>query len=810
MKRNGVAKGVVVGAALGGLLLSGCGGGGGGGGVLGAITGLEVPSQVSVVSAVDNPASPKPSAFKAAVNGLSKAYDAVDTAYTTDPVDTWVHDPSMQPLDLVNEILCMMAQTRAADMVNQGAYIALIDSAACQQGSSKQDGSAGQSSGGGKSTQYEKWVIDSARASDAAPQIVHLWIPEDDGPGGQTGMIQVETTINEGMSASKPFGDFVLNFAFMFGGASSGGGTLMTVPAAAGEAAFTFFEQEGTRQANPADYTPGSQFNQMVVSVEMDAAGAQGVARTSMVAEGNWGGGTFQEGGAFAVAFDAAHMKRAQGADLAQVAAGTYSGEACLSRTTFDTSAWRYDLYHAADGTFNGQAVLGGDRVVVNSGFPFTYDNAGTDVYGHVGYWGMWVEDQSLVIPHGATITKRDHRANTSTPYTVFRAPGKLTRRVANTLPVAKLRGEGMNYWGEVDPGTGPRFAQWVVRYFTNALDGVPTDGFYVLAEQTGWDQNGPVTSPLGSPVDVTPPANQFLGLWSDSLGGAVNYTGGSSNVTFYAEEFVGGDDPVFASGALTLNCFERCLKPNVGQSDVNAGWSGVYLPNATDVNTGVTTYTIDPADMTLKLGTAPVTLAAGVDLTGTENSWGINTGEMVTADVKAAMTNTWDLWNPATVAVSYRWESGPNNWNQYTAVVDGGGNFASFDKPIQFAYEHATANDANGDATYNGRNVRLNYGGNGDLWGIPSQSDANGRWYPLFTIADGTPMGPTGTEFVVKAREKEQAMAVVPNGDCAALTLDAPAAGLPSAAAGVPAIGTAPVVTDAPAVIGGELQVTL
>jgi len=45
----------------------------------------------------------------------------------TDPVHAYVYDASMQSLDTVNMILCLMEQTRASDMVNQGAYIALVN-----------------------------------------------------------------------------------------------------------------------------------------------------------------------------------------------------------------------------------------------------------------------------------------------------------------------------------------------------------------------------------------------------------------------------------------------------------------------------------------------------------------------------------------------------------------------------------------------------------------------------------------------------------------------------------------------------------
>lgn len=778
----------------------------GGGGTAADVTGLAVPDNMSVVKAqaegAAKPGAAKPVGLKTDFAGLAKAFNAADTEYTTDKVSTWVYDPSIQPLDLVNMILCLMGQTRADVMVNQGTYLALVDFNRCQQGEDQNGGdTAGQSASGGKGAQYWNFIVNSTRASDSAPQRVKIWISgmEPDGSGGSSlTRVDVETVITEGVSDANPFGAFTMNFAFPdpVTGLYTEGGTLKALPASGGQVAFTVIEKEGTQQGS---YAPGESFHYTAGTVEMSPDGITGRARTVVVDEGNGGGGPYANGGAFGIAFDADHMRRAAAADPTDLGDGVFASDACLARGTYHTQVWRYDLYHAADGTWNGAAVTGGERVEVNSGFPFTYDNAGTPVYGHIGYWGMWVEDPTLAIPDGATIQKMDFATGTATPYTVVKAPGKLIRRTALSLALTKLVGETLNFWGPVDDGGGPRFSQWEVAYNGSTFD--------VVAEVLGHDQNGAITNPVSPSVDITPASGQWLGLWSDSLGGDVNYVGGDAGVTFYSQEFVGPDDAVFGSGALALHCVQRCLKTDIGASDI-ATWDGVYVPDAAfDLSSGVTDYAIDPADMTLTLGAVAVAPQAGLDTTGTQHEWGMSTGEMVTSDVLATMTNMSDLWNPAVVTVTYRWETGTNDWNRFVGVKDGSGVFASFDEPIQFAYEHATANDLNGDSSHDGKTFHLNYGGNGDLWGIPSAPDPDtGRWYSLFSIEDGTLMGPTGTEFVIKGREREQSMAEDP-GACTGLTLDAPAAALPTAAEDTPDIGAMPTVTDAPAVIDGELQ---
>jgi len=793
--RNGGRLGAWLAWTLVAGLAAGCGGGSGGSA---AVDGLSVPETMSVVKAQEE-AVTKPVAFKTDFAGLAKAFDEADTPYSTDPVSTWVYDPSIQPLDLVNMILCLMDQTQADEMVNQGTYLALVDFNRCQQGQSG-GGNSGQSASGGKGAQYWNFVVNSSRASNGAPQIVKVWISgiEPDGPaaGGEF-RVDVETTITEGVSDANPFGVFTMNYAFPDGvGGYDGGGTLKTVSASGGQVAFTVIEKEGTEQVS---YAPGESFHYTAGTVEMLPDGTVGRARTVIQDEGNDGGFDYSDGGAFGISFDTDHMRRAVADDPTLLVGGTFSSDVCLSRTSYVTQVWRYDLYHAADGTWNGAAVTGGQRVKVNSGFPFTYDNAGETVFGHIGYWGMWVEDPTLDIADGATIQKMNFSTGTTTPYTVVKAPGKLVRRSAMQLALAKLVGETLQFWGEVDDGGGARFSQWQVAYNGSA--------FLVNAEITGFDETGPVTTPVSPAVDITPSAGNWLGLWSDSLGGDVNFVGGDAGVTFYSQEFVGPDDAVFDSGTLALHCVQRCLKADIGTSDV-ATWDGVYGTDAAfDLSSGVTDYALDPTDMTLTLGGNPVALQDGVDTSGTEHDWGMSTGEMVTTDVLATMTDMSDLWDPAVVSVTYRWETGTNDWNRFVGVKNGSGVFAAFDKPIQFAYEHATANDINGDATHDGKTFRLNYGGNGDLWGIPAQPDPDtGRWYSLFSIADGTLMGPTGTEFVIKGREREQSMAE-DAGACTGLTLTAPAAALPTEADATPAIGAMPEVTDAPAVIDGELQ---
>ena len=129
-----------------------------------------------------------------------------------------------------------------------------------------------------------------------------------------------------------------------------------------------------------------------------------------------------------------------------------------------------------------------------------------------------------------------------------------------------------------------------------------------------------------------------------------------------------------------------------------------------------------------------------------------------------------------------------------------------TFDKPIEFSYQHSDSNDRSGNAgDYDGQTYFVSYGGNGDFWGIPFESTGGDRWYPQFNIDDGVGMGPS-SEYVIKAREIEQSMAV-DAGQCGALSLSEPAADVPTSTVGSADIGTMPTVTADPAVIDGVIQ---
>ena len=263
------------------LVLTGCSSsssGGGGSTSPDSVTGLELPDSMSVVTAQSSGGSGKltfgksrsviSSKSSSESNTLKTLTDA-DTNYTLDEAHTYVYDASMESLDTVNMILCLMEQTRATDMVNQGAYIALVNEDKCEQGQNQSSsGSTGQSSGG-SSTEFNSWTILSTRESDTSDQIVKVWVPGKS--GGTNPMdsqtILIELTASEGVSASLPFGSFSMNFKGVVDAGSFGGttgvememmkGLLQTVANDQGQPQFSFVNVGGDALAG----TSGANFS---------------------------------------------------------------------------------------------------------------------------------------------------------------------------------------------------------------------------------------------------------------------------------------------------------------------------------------------------------------------------------------------------------------------------------------------------------------------------------------------------------------------------------------------------------------------
>jgi hypothetical protein len=798
-----------------------------------SIQGLDMPVTLSIVTAKESTAAREVSGLKVNWRGVALAFNDADTEYSTDPQNAWVQDRALEPLDQVNEILCYMDQIRADQLVNK-TYVALVDEASCTREEQGSDGQ-NQSSGGGKTTQLNKWIVESTRESNDSEQIVKIWAPDQGGDEEGAMEVRAEATIYEGVSDANPYGKFVMNFQGVAlesftnwdqtqvnTGDTTMEGTLKTVDAINGKIGFTLYNS-----------SPIWNFTSKA-TVVTDADGSAGVAFTG-ASEPDWenfmGEGTpDMVEKAFAVAFNESNIL-IQPADSIGALANIQdlngdqvemNGGACLSRTAFKRNVWRYDLYGSDTGA----------RVKLNSGFPFradTDDDGNLDTYGWVGYYGLWSEKEPAGGWDGREIVKEDHGSNaTEESYTIVETAGKLIKREKSTVLLTELDGVTFNY-NSCDMNGCNEFK---MEYDSNGTvnDNVAVsdgDGFYkthtVLYSNDGPPQETAITPQR---IDTTQPGQEWLGMWSEALGGSVSFQNGNDHITFYKESNVNADDSEFGTGTtLTLNCYTECLKPDLTAAQYQDPWvNDAYYPDAADGTNpaSAVTYVFDKSTLSLTVSavagnTSHADVGKVVKLAEAFNPqqggfepWGIAINAMVLSD--ATVMHKYDTWDQD---LSFRWETGHNSWNKLTAVKDAADNQITFDKPMAFSYKHLQANDANApDASTKpyGKTFLLQYSGNGDLWGIPWIEDGQGGYSrPAFAIKDGTQMGPTGIEYVIKARDMELKPKRT-DGQCSGengLVLNQPAAPLPEDVDGAPSNANteAPTLDDeAPAAIGGEV----
>ena len=186
------------------LAASSCSSGSGGGST--AVSGLSAPDQLEIVQAVEGTSSTGSVGPAATDPGFEPT-----ASYYTDPQNVYVYDPAVEPLQLVNRILCFMGQTGADTIVNEDPYIAQVDVAACEDGGNQSSAgsSSGQSSTGG-GEEIQLWTVSSQRASNSAPHDVHIWVPDEEGGPER---IFVDLEITESPSTENPFGQFTMNYA---------------------------------------------------------------------------------------------------------------------------------------------------------------------------------------------------------------------------------------------------------------------------------------------------------------------------------------------------------------------------------------------------------------------------------------------------------------------------------------------------------------------------------------------------------------------------------------------------------------------
>lgn len=364
------------------------------------------------------------------------------------------------------------------------------------------------------------------------------------------------------------------------------------------------------------------------------------------------------------------------------------------SKTDIIKNVHRYKLYNKETGAIK----------TLNSGFPIKIG----DKNGYIGYYGLWMNDGSNNnVANGTTITKMSDNST----YTFVRAKGKMTKLTKSSITLSELNGVEINVWNG-----------------SNGDDIVAWNGTKFQKIATRSNSDGTVTEI--TPVDYNGFSDQWSGGWCESLhsylrlGALGGSPTNSSAVSYFKEEVV--------SAPSTNNLvYFGDLTPN-NQSDTNDWGTSKAL-------------TFDTTTKMLKSGSTDIDFSAAqfgsclepILTTTQANSY--NSG------------NWWDAYNTETEY--YRWCSGPDSWNQYTALKDSNNAVVTFDPPMTFSYTHTTANDYNGLSTNNGKKFSINYDGFSLQMPYKHNKDLN-EWIPLINLKAGTTLSANGVDYVVKPIE--------------------------------------------------------
>ncbi len=684
-------------------MLFACSSGGDGSGSGGAVNALRLPSRIELTNVEDSSSS----AREYVVSGIDALYSDTGTDYMEEEKHSWVDDT--EALDMINDILGVCKDTGYEYFVNQGPYKALV----------RQVGDSDESQSGNNTTnttteQLMEMYVDVTRENNSAPMIVKIWVEEEDGPGEQAMLIRGHFTVTQGVSDAYPYGVMEAHFK----GTTLDGGVDM----------FNMAMSVGAEGGNV-----------IIESVEDSEEGGDfgfhsrvQVVANSDVTQGNayvWESDTWVDWDSSEPVTEVSEELVAFNEDYFKVTEDSvtsfYSKDNLLHRI------YNYKLFNADDGS----------ELEMNSGFPIETEDG---KHGYIGYWGIWA-------PHGASIEDGDTVTDMDgVEYTVFRARGKLTKHTQSSIPLGELNGMELSKWECGGTECTDVIITWNGTSFIKLGSRNQNNGMIEYYDNTDPEYHATVTFEEwdGAWCESLRAYLRLGNLYFDNIGNPTTPTD-ASTVYFHSEQTL---DPQTATN-LTLYTWEFTLDLPITQSVVNGAdtaQNNYWMNPPTEK-----TFNFVAADMMLYQGANAVEIPEGLDLEGSNLQWGYHIGPLTTShyyDDHAPF-----FWQAHEAQTYYSWNTGNDEWNQFATVVDGNGDFVSFDAPISFSYTHSTANDINADSSYDGKVFRMEYDGNSVF--IPWEFDpATQEWEPQINIKDGVLMGDSD-QYVIKGTEESLIM---------------------------------------------------
>jgi hypothetical protein len=653
-------------------------------------------------------------------------------AYVSDNQNTWVQDRVGDRIGTVNMIMCVIGAMRPDALVNQGAYRALIDQNKCSgRGDSSKSGST--NAGEANATNFMSAVVESTQASALEPLIMKAWITSE-GESDRS-RIYVYGVATAGKSDANPNGLFTITYC----------GKPISTPNApcrfngvlkSDTDGLSFYEmsQEGNQ----------SETTKLALQASSTDSGQGRV-------QGAENGNPFD----FSFAYNTDNFRRSD---------GTVDGCFARDKTVGDYSTWRY-------GTYNED----GSRLdASNPGFPVKYVNGDSNYYGFWGFWGLWLPESALAtLGTSGTLTRRVGDADQA--LTVVKRGGKLWKQVRQVSTLGAFKSVSMMYWVSNPVGALQQGSNYELQWDGTRLAAIGTQSC---------GQNGCSQQPISPALEVTA-ANfraagvRMLPIFFPSGGGngavmvpASGAFDADSVLAFRTRSVVAPDA---GDAPSTLVCLNNCPAGDLAgafaatppQPFLAQSWAPVIEPPAYQFSNG----------MLSRLGADVDASVIGRNSMG-PFSGGVSSGAMLAqadlADARCTVNATPD---PAgthicpgladRAAVTYQWETGPNQWNQYFGAVG-----VVIDPPKQLALAvNAGTIRAADIAKYDGTTVQLQFSAFGELQGVPGQCvspDTNAeaacgqnvRWVPAFDIRDGASVTGGSSTYYVKYLERELRLA--------------------------------------------------
>src|SRR5690242_9771161 len=101
------------------------------------------------------------------------------SAYIADPQHSYVEDATSRGIGQVNMITCIMSAMRPDALVNDGAYIAMVDMQKCDPNARASTDNAGGATG---ASTYATATVNSTRTSNNDPMRARIWIDDPETP----------------------------------------------------------------------------------------------------------------------------------------------------------------------------------------------------------------------------------------------------------------------------------------------------------------------------------------------------------------------------------------------------------------------------------------------------------------------------------------------------------------------------------------------------------------------------------------------------------------------------------------------------